>query len=68
MDAFALASAAVERRKVRVPVLRRAGAFAKVPSYDLRHFGAPLPHVEGGRKKAGVTGAFTRVFGALWRR
>ena len=36
--------AAVERRKVRVPVIRHAGAFAKVPSYDLRHFGAPLPH------------------------
>ena len=36
--------AAVERRKVRVPVKRHAGAFAKVPSYDLRHFGAPLPH------------------------
>ena len=36
--------AAVERRKVRVPVPRHAGAFAKVPRSYLRHFGAPLPH------------------------
>src|SRR6266536_1245570 len=35
--------AAVERRKARLPVTRQAGAFAKVPQFDLRHFGAPPP-------------------------
>jgi len=40
----------VERREARVPVTTARGRLREVPSCYQRHFGAPLPHADEGRK------------------